>query len=83
MTGMTRMRVLASQYWTDESSRILELAPLSAVQIPVRPLISAMRNAINPRLEHPRTSTGVDPIIRKANGRRAGRMMWFNIRLII
>ncbi len=82
MTGITRISELAIQYWVDGSPRLLDRAPLKAVQTPARPLESAIRDAISPRLKHPRTWTGVAAIIRKASGRRAGRMMWFSILLI-
>ena len=75
ITGITKIIELDTHQIAYASPRILPLVPIIAVPNAARPLIRAISSAINPRVRHPNTSTGVVAIIKKATGIMAGIIM--------
>jgi hypothetical protein len=63
--GIIKIIELATHQIASASPRILPLVPTIAVPNAARPLIRAISTAINPRVRHPNTSTGVVAIIKK------------------
>ena len=73
-SGITRIIEVATHQIANASPRILPLVPIIAVPNAARPLIKAISSAINPRVRHPNTSTGVVAIIKKTTGMIAGNI---------
>jgi hypothetical protein len=68
ITGITKINEVIIHRIVSGSFLILPLIAMIAAPKDVRPLIRAITNAINPRLRHPNTSTGVAAMTRKSTG---------------
>jgi prophage antirepressor-like protein len=74
-TGNVKISELATHQIELISPRILPLTAMIAAPNAARPLKRAVSSAINPRVRHPSTSTGVEAITKKTAGMIAGIIM--------
>ena len=75
MAGIESISALAIHKTELESPRTLPIRPLIAATIPSIPAAIASRDAISPRLRHPRRSTGSDATTKKIAGAIKGIIM--------
>lgn len=75
ITGITKITELINHQIEYISPRDLRLAAIIVVVNAARPLIRAVISAINPRVRHPKTPTGVVAIMKKTINIMAGIIM--------
>jgi hypothetical protein len=74
-TGIVKIIALATHQKEFLSPSILPLRPMIAAPMAASPLTKAISSAINPRVRHPKTSTGSIAILKKTTGIIAGIRM--------